>query len=113
MVRFRLWGFQQMTSVPELILRDVPEPDNPDYPLPQYCFLEPTFRGPAEDDQHPPADVMNGELLIAKVYNAVRASDIWNKCLLVVNPRGPVWATRSRIETWPTGHRSALRHRPG
>jgi phospholipase C len=59
-------------------------PDNPSYPLPQYCFLEPAFRGPAEDDQHPPADVMNGELLIAKVYNAVRSSDIWNKCLLVI-----------------------------
>ena len=59
-------------------------PDNPEYKLPQYCFLEPAFRGPAEDDQHPPADVMNGELLIAKVYNAVRSSPIWNKCLLVV-----------------------------
>lgn len=59
-------------------------PDNPAYKLPQYCFLEPAFRGPAEDDQHPPADVMNGELLIAKVYNAVRSSDIWNKCLLVI-----------------------------
>ena len=59
-------------------------PDNPDYKLPQYCFLEPAFRGAAEDDQHPPADVMNGELLIAKVYNAVRSSDIWNKCLLIV-----------------------------
>lgn len=59
-------------------------PDDPSYPLPQYCFLEPAFRGSAEDDQHPPADVMNGELLIAKVYNAIRSSGIWNKCLLVV-----------------------------
>lgn len=59
-------------------------PDRPGYPMPQYCFLEPAFRGAAEDDQHPPADVMNGELLIARVYNAVRSSDIWNKCLLVV-----------------------------
>ncbi len=59
-------------------------PDNPKSPLPKYCFLEPAFRGPAEDDQHPPADVMNGEILIAKIYNAVRSSDIWNKCLLVI-----------------------------
>lgn len=59
-------------------------PDRPDYPMPKYCFLEPTFRGGAEDDQHPPADVMNGELLIARVYNAVRSSPMWNKCLLVV-----------------------------
>ena|ERR1019366_2307315 len=59
-------------------------PDRPDYPMPKYCFLEPAFRGNTEDDQHPPADVMNGELLIAKVYNAVRSSPMWNKCLLVV-----------------------------
>lgn len=60
------------------------DPDRQDYPLPQYCFLEPAFRGPAEDDQHPPADVMNGEILIAKVYNAVRSSEIWPNCLLVI-----------------------------
>ena len=59
-------------------------PDNPAYPMPQYCFLEPAYRGTDEDDQHPPADVMNGEILIARVYNAVRNSDIWNKCLLVI-----------------------------
>lgn len=59
-------------------------PDNPAYSLPKYCFIEPAFRGPGENDQHPPADVMNGELLIAKVYNAIRSSQIWNKCLLVV-----------------------------
>jgi hypothetical protein len=59
-------------------------PDRADYKLPQYCFLEPAFRGSEENDQHPPADVMNGEILIAKVYNAVHNSDIWNKCLLVV-----------------------------
>lgn len=59
-------------------------PDRADYPLPQYCFLEPAFRGPAEDDQHPPADVMNGEILIAKVYNAIRSSPAWEKVLLVV-----------------------------
>ncbi len=59
------------------------QPNHSD-PLPQYCFLEPAFRGAAEDDQHPPADVRNGELLIAKVYNALRSSDVWNKCLLVV-----------------------------
>jgi phospholipase C len=59
-------------------------PDDPASRLPQYCFLEPAFRGAEENDQHPPADVMNGELLIAQVYNAIRSSDIWNKCLLVV-----------------------------
>ena len=60
------------------------EPDKADARLPQYCFIEPDYRGPDENDQHPPADVMNGEILIANVYNAVRNSPIWNKCLLVV-----------------------------
>lgn len=59
-------------------------PNDNDPPLPKYCFLEPAFRGAEEDDQHPPADVMNGELLIAKVYNAIRSSPIWEKCLLVI-----------------------------
>ena len=59
-------------------------PDQPGAELPQYCFLEPAFRGTEENDQHPPADVMNGEILIAKVYNAIRNSAIWNKCLLVI-----------------------------
>src|ERR1700730_2114668 len=42
--------------------------------FPQYSFIEPCYRGAAENDQHPPADVMNGEALIAKVYNAFRGN---------------------------------------
>ena len=71
-------------------------PDRSDYPMPKYCFLEPAFRGDAEDDQHPPADVMNGELLIANVYNAVRSSPMWNKCLLVRHLRRARRLLRSR-----------------
>jgi phospholipase C len=80
----KLWDHPQHFHPIENFYEMCQNPDNPDDPLPSYCFLEPAFRGPAEDDQHPPADVMNGELLIAKVYNAIRNSDIWNKCLLVI-----------------------------
>lgn len=59
-------------------------PNAPGAALPQYCFLEPAYRGAEENDQHPPADVMNGEILIAQVYNAIRNSAIWNKCLFVL-----------------------------
>ena len=79
------------------------KPDDPSYPLPQYCFLEPAFRGSAEDDQHPLADVMNGELLIAKVYNSVGSSDIWNKCLLIVtyDELGDFTITLSHLQPFP------------
>ena len=41
--------------------------------------------GGEENDQHPPADVRNGEQLIADVYNAIRANDaLWKSTLLIV-----------------------------
>lgn len=53
--------------------------------FPQYSFIEPCYRGAAENDQHPPADVMNGEALIAKVYNAFRGNDpLWKSTLLIL-----------------------------
>lgn len=53
--------------------------------FPQYSFIEPCYRGATENDQHPPADVMNGEALIAQVYNALRANDaLWKSTLLIV-----------------------------
>ncbi len=36
------------------------------------------------NDQHPPHDVIFGEKLIARVYNVVRASPLWNNTLLVI-----------------------------
>lgn len=53
--------------------------------FPQYAFIEPCYRGAQENDQHPPADVMNGEGLIATVYNAIRGNRaLWNSTLLIV-----------------------------
>jgi phospholipase C len=54
--------------------------------LPDYAFIEPkytTFLGEA-NDQHPPHSAVAGELLIAEVYEAVRASPGWNDTLLIV-----------------------------
>jgi len=53
--------------------------------FPQYVFIEPCYSGAGQNDQHPPSDIMKGELLIAQVYNALRANDaLWRKTLLVV-----------------------------
>ena len=53
--------------------------------FPQYAFIEPCYFGGYENDQHPPANMMDGEVLIAKVYNALRANDaLWQKTLLVI-----------------------------
>ncbi|WP_283150114.1 alkaline phosphatase family protein [Silvimonas soli] len=56
--------------------------------FPAYAFIEPRYfkssNGP-ENDQHPPANANDGELLIAQVYNAIRANaDLWNSTLLVI-----------------------------
>jgi phospholipase C len=56
--------------------------------LPCYSFLEPRYFADAglgmPNDQHPPHDVIFGEQLIARVYNSVRASPLWNNTLLVI-----------------------------
>jgi phospholipase C len=52
--------------------------------FPAYVFLEPNYFS-NQNDQHPPSDVMRGEVLIARVYNALRANEeLWSRTLLVV-----------------------------
>ncbi|WP_428486599.1 alkaline phosphatase family protein [Rhodopila sp.] len=53
--------------------------------LPAYTFIEPTYFGPYQNDQHPPHDVMRGDALIAQVYNALRGNQaLFEKTLLIV-----------------------------
>lgn len=53
--------------------------------LPAYSFIEPTYFGPGQNDQHPPHDVMRGDELIAKVYNPLRANPaLFERTLLIV-----------------------------
>lgn len=53
--------------------------------LPSYCFLEPNYGGPSQNDQHPPSDIRKGEQLIADIYNAVRQSPAFEETLLIFN----------------------------
>jgi len=60
--------------------------------LSSYCFLEPRYSSRLDNgiilpqnDQHPDADVREGDNLIRRVYEAIRGKDeIWNHCLFVI-----------------------------
>lgn len=53
--------------------------------FPAYVFIEPTYNPPGANDDHPCHNVLEGERLIADVYNAIRANEsLWQSTLLVV-----------------------------
>ncbi len=53
--------------------------------LPGYTFVEPTYFGYHQNDQHPPHDVLRGDALIADVYNTLRANpELFARTLLIV-----------------------------
>ncbi|HET9342906.1 MAG TPA: alkaline phosphatase family protein [Candidatus Eremiobacteraceae bacterium] len=55
--------------------------------LPQYSFIEPRYFNEGSsraNDQHPIHGVVNGELLVAEVYEALRASPQWDNAMLIV-----------------------------
>jgi phospholipase C len=53
---------------------------SPEASFPHYCFIEPTYFGKSQDDQHPPSNVKRGEQLIANVYNGLRSNQgLWEK----------------------------------
>ena len=53
--------------------------------FPQYVFIEPSYFGVNQNDQHPPTDVAHGEALIAQIYNALRQNEeLWQSTLFVL-----------------------------
>jgi phospholipase C len=53
--------------------------------FPDYCFIEPSYYQPGASDNHPPHDILEGERLLADIYNAIRRNDrLWKTCLFVV-----------------------------
>lgn len=53
--------------------------------LPSVTFIEPDLTDiPGANDDHPPSDVLDGQDLVARVYNALKASPQWNKTLFIV-----------------------------
>lgn len=56
--------------------------------LPAFTFVEPGFLdipGTPASDQHPAHDVRDGERLLKEVYEAVRASPLWNQSALIMS----------------------------
>ena len=56
--------------------------------LPQVSFVDPRFVGEAEglsNDDHPFADIRNGEAFLNSVYEAVISSPNWRNTVLVIN----------------------------
>src|SRR5439155_6942254 len=56
--------------------------------LPQVSFVEPRFVGEAEgisSDDHPHADIRNGEAFLNSIYEAVTSSPNWPHTILVIN----------------------------
>jgi phospholipase C len=53
--------------------------------FPAFAFIEPAYLSPGANDAHPPHDIVDVDVLVARVYNAVRANDdLWKSSLLVV-----------------------------
>jgi phospholipase C len=53
--------------------------------FPDFAFIEPDYLWPTTNDDHPPHDVLNGQRLLADVYNAIRArEDLWQSTVLVI-----------------------------
>jgi phospholipase C len=53
--------------------------------FPQFAFIEPSYMDPGANDAHPPHDIVNSDVLVANIYNAIRANDaLWASTLLVI-----------------------------
>jgi phospholipase C len=55
--------------------------------LPPFCMVDPMFAGEEQGvsaDDHPHADIRNGEAFLAQVYNALSTSPNWSRTLMIV-----------------------------
>ncbi|MFM0322561.1 alkaline phosphatase family protein [Caballeronia glebae] len=55
--------------------------------LPSFCMVDPRFGGEANgtsNDDHPHADVRNGQVLLAQIYEALRTSPNWSTTLMII-----------------------------
>lgn len=78
----RLWDKPNQFHRMDNFFKDAARPENE---FPQYVFIEPSYGGADENDQHPPTDMRKGEYLIAQVYNALRQNEaLWNSTLFVL-----------------------------
>jgi len=78
----RLWDKPDHFHRMDNFFKDAADPEDK---FPQYVFIEPSYGGTDENDQHPPTDMRKGEYLIAQVYNALRQNEaLWNSTLFLL-----------------------------
>lgn len=57
--------------------------DEADFPA--YCFIEPSYYWPGQNDDHPPHSTMDAQRLLARVYSCLRGNKgLWESTLFVV-----------------------------
>ncbi|PTB16834.1 phosphoesterase [Trinickia symbiotica] len=55
--------------------------------LPSFCMVDPSFIGEDEgtaNDDHPFADIRNGEVLLGQIYDALRTGPNWSRTLMII-----------------------------
>ena len=55
--------------------------------LPSFCMVDPSFGGEANgtsNDDHPHADVRNGQALLSQIYEALRTGPNWGTTLMII-----------------------------
>lgn len=72
--------------------------------LPPFCMVDPSFAGEPQgvsSDDHPHADIRNGEALLGQIYNALSSGPNWSRTLMIARFRrsGPSATTNWRSAT--------------
>jgi phospholipase C len=80
-----LWGLQYLP-----ISRPFSEfvSDAAEGTLPHVSFIDPRFLGEqlgVSNDDHPAADIRNGEVLLSQVYHAITTSPAWPQTVFIIN----------------------------
>src|SRR5690606_30268497 len=54
--------------------------------LPQVSYVDPvlSFFNVVGNDDHPPADVRDGQAFVASIYDAIANSDYWGRTMIIV-----------------------------
>ncbi|MBC7934274.1 MAG: hypothetical protein H7Y86_02790 [Rhizobacter sp.] len=55
-------------------------------PFPSVTFIDPAMHDAPANDDHPPADMLHGQHLIKRVYEALRSNkEVWDHTLFIIN----------------------------
>lgn len=52
--------------------------------LPQVSFVNPSYSGPDENDEHPPTDIQRGQAFVSQIVSAVRGGPYWRDSVIFI-----------------------------